>query len=358
MERWLQAALEEKDSSEEKDAGTNKEWETIQFHALTLTTNKDATTGRLLDALATEAIQEGSTTWGATQAEKWGTDAGGKQFEIPLERLFSDARFIEHHKDIALAAWARWRELAAGENGRITIATVRMTLSANNPHREAAERIAGDGGGVEIYVSEDCRPNDEGGGPLPRISANRTRLGGALQRMVHDGYDTTGLAFVLTKKDAARLVPGRHYNPCQWAPKDGKAQGRCCVNCSEGGESPRKPTSELGMAQGPGTGESRSHTPSDFGDDSGNGHSFRADSGGQRTRGAPGTHFEDGFEGSVHNTDDSGTRRTPHGERTAWGYRGLLHGEDIRMGSHAFLLQHRDEGNMLGASGRNGVCSI
>ena len=48
-------------------------------------------------------------------------------------------------------------------------------------------------------------------------------------------------------------------------------------------KSPRKPSFELGMAQGTGKGGPRSHTSPDFRNDSGDGHPFRANSGGQWT---------------------------------------------------------------------------
>ena len=87
-----------------------------------------------------------------------------------------------------------------------------------------------------MWVPDDFVPNGRSAGTLPKLSARTREVGGALRRMVSDGFHQKQLCFVLTLAEALKYDP--HISPNQWAAKAGKPQGRNCIHCSWGGRYP------------------------------------------------------------------------------------------------------------------------
>ena len=67
---------------------------------------------------------------------------------------------------------------------------------------------------------------------VPSLSPQTHSVGGALRRMVSDGFHQKHLCFIMTTAEA--LLHNPHISPSQWATKAGHPKGRSCNNCSWG----------------------------------------------------------------------------------------------------------------------------
>ena len=184
---------------------------------------------RILHELVEETIKTGSITWGATQAQQWGVDKHGRPWTFDDTRLVADAAYIALHKTLSGAARARWMELA---HSRMTAARVLTHLDALNPHRNTVLPMAEEGGGIPIWVPDDFVPNGKTAEGVPSLSPQTHSVGGALRRMVSDGFHQKHLCFIMTTAEA--LLHNPHISPSQWATKAGHPKERNCNNCSWG----------------------------------------------------------------------------------------------------------------------------
>ena len=176
------------------------------------------------------AIQEGSITWGASKAARWG---GGWMF--PPELIKADEDFIRSHGGLEQASGERWKEL---KESRMNIEKVAATLNPANPEFARIMVFAQEGGGVPIPVPPDFVPNGSNGGRVPTPSSLAKTVGGALRKLVNKGFRERKLCFVIRASELGDLVPDAHVSPGTWATKDGKDQGRNCNHCSNGGHEP------------------------------------------------------------------------------------------------------------------------
>ena len=176
------------------------------------------------------AIYEGSITWGALQAAEWGGD-----WDFPPQWILDDEEFIRRSGGLAPASRARWKELRDLRMNRDTVLT---TLDPLNPERDRVLVLAEEGGGVPIPVPDDFIPNTSGGKPGPQPSAIAQKVGGALRKMVNEGFHNRKLCFIIRAQELATLVPNAHTNKSTWAPKAGSKKGRPCIDCGGGGRVP------------------------------------------------------------------------------------------------------------------------
>ena len=195
----------------------------LGFRELTLTQRQ------ILRDLVDETVKAGSITWGAHQAQGWGVDKQGRPWTFDTTRLVADAAYIALHKTLPGAARARWNELS---HTRMTTARVITHLDPLNPHRDTVLPMAEEGGGIPIWVPDDFVPNGTTSEGIPSLSAQTHAVGGALRRMVNDGFHQKHLCFILSTVDA--LFHNPHISPSQWAAKAGHEKGRNCNNCSWG----------------------------------------------------------------------------------------------------------------------------
>ncbi len=105
-------------------------------------------------------------------------------------------------------------------------------LDPLNPHRDTVLPMAEEGGGIPIWVPDDFVPNGTTTEGIPSLSAQTHAVGGALRRMVNDGFHQKHLCFILSTAEA--LCHNPHISPSQWAAKAGHEKGRNCNNCSWG----------------------------------------------------------------------------------------------------------------------------
>ena len=141
----------------------------------------------------------------------------------------ADAAYIALHKTLPGAARARWMELA---HTRMTAARVITHIDSLNPHRNTVLPMAEEGRGIPIWVPDDFVPNGATAEGIPSLSAQTHAVGGALRRMVNDGFHQKHLCFILSTAEA--LFHNPHISPSQWAAKAGHEKGRNCNNCSWG----------------------------------------------------------------------------------------------------------------------------
>lgn len=175
----------------------------------------------MIGLLVRDSIKLGTIAWGTAQAKAW-----GKNWKFGHVRLIADAAYIAHHGGMTGASRARWDELSGN---RLTKERVHEQLDETNPYFEQVEELSKRGGGIPVWVPEDFVPNGRSEASLTKLSAQTREVGGALRRMVSDGFHQKQLCFVLTLADALKYDP--HISPSQWAAKAGKPQGRNCNNC-------------------------------------------------------------------------------------------------------------------------------
>ena len=175
---------------------------------------------------------------GEAAAAEW-----GEGFEFDRTTTTRHANLIEgassnRRQALAEAGRQSWLRLNSKSPGRLNQTRVTVSLSPDNPHLTDTLLLAAEGGGVRVPVPDGFTPNCADGGQPPRLPSNTATVGGALRKMIHQAIIEPGLGFVLTLKDARRLIPDLHVSPCAWAPKDATASGRNCINCSNGGNLP------------------------------------------------------------------------------------------------------------------------
>ena len=180
--------------------------------------------------LVYKSIQRGSVAHTIKHAQRW-----GGVWSFSREVILRDEEFIRNHHGIPGAARRRCEELA---DNRLSEERVRKHVDPTNPNWEAVMALAAPHGGVPVMVPDNFVPNGKEGSKLPTLSQSTRSVGGALRRMVSEGFHEAGLCFVVRTEQAAALAGQFHCSPALWAPKDGKEQGRNCNNCSNGGSEP------------------------------------------------------------------------------------------------------------------------
>ena len=183
---------------------------------------------RLTD-LATQALAE-TNLMGVRQAVEYGTLPDGSEYKVPTAFIEEDEAALG--KGLRKATCQRLRELDRDpDRGRINPEKVWDWISENNPDFNSILDMATNG--VNILTPPDFIPNASEEGPgVPRPSPHNRKVGAALRKMIVEGFREPRLCFITTEAKAKQLVPCFHCSPAQWAPKDGKPQGRNCNNCS------------------------------------------------------------------------------------------------------------------------------
>ena len=169
-----------------------------------------------------------------TNITQFGEDAAnryGDGYTIPEATLDEDEDNIRRNT-LEGATRTRLQELDSDPTkGRLNLERVNRHLSDGNPHKPAMKELAQ--GGVPIPTPPDFIPNmGPGGAGIPRPSNQTKHVAAALRKMIYDGFRQPKLCFIVRASTAQTLVPRFHCSPAQWAPKDGKEEGRNCNNCS------------------------------------------------------------------------------------------------------------------------------
>jgi hypothetical protein len=182
-----------------------------------------------LTNLASQALAE-TNVMGIQQAVEFGTLPDGSEYQVPTSFIEEDEAALA--KGLRKATRERLRELDKDPNkGRINPDKVWKWISETNPDFDAILDIATNG--ATIMTPPEFIPNaSTTGSGIPRPSPHNQKVGAALRKMVVEGFREPRLCFITTSAKARQLVPCFHCSPAQWAPKDGKKQGRNCNNCS------------------------------------------------------------------------------------------------------------------------------
>jgi hypothetical protein len=94
--------------------------------------------------------------------------------------------------------------------------------------------LAGEG----MPVITDPRFTPNGGGVLPKLRNLYTSVASAVNKLLFEGCQAKGLAFIFPKDVVKSYITGFHGSPLGWTSKDQKESGRPIGDCSDGGKQP------------------------------------------------------------------------------------------------------------------------
>jgi hypothetical protein len=87
-------------------------------------------------------------------------------------------------------------------------------------------------------VITDPRFTPNGGGVLPKLRNLYTSVASAVNKLLFEGCQAKGLAFIFPKDVVKSYITGFHGSPLGWTSKDQKESGRPIGDCSDGGKQP------------------------------------------------------------------------------------------------------------------------
>ena len=175
-----------------------------------------------IQEMVQEAFKRADMEYGLAAAAEW-----AQGFQIPRHLIERDVARL-HDAGGCIKEVAR-RLFMERRGSRLNLDRVRKTISPHNPEFERLCELAQRG--VEVLLPENFRPSGVQGRPRP-LRNKLIACGGAVNKMVTEGYLETDLAIALPLEEVEEAVEHETCNifTSSWAKKAFKPKGRNTCN--------------------------------------------------------------------------------------------------------------------------------